>query len=123
MPELNEPSVTIAQEVKSGVFYANCIIDSEHTFLKFVNVTNENVYLPENFQPVYKHLSESYICSKVSKKNLDENRQQQLQRELNLSHLDLSIRKELEKVCVEYNDVFSLTDDPLTFNNFYEQKN
>lgn len=51
-----------------------------------------------------------------------DSRLRELINELNFSNLQDKQKTTIEQLCIEYADVFSLANDPLTVNNFYRQK-
>lgn len=122
IPHLNEDMVTIANEIKPGLMYANAIINNDNKFVKFINTTTENVFIPTNFVPTMVPLQKFYIQNKPIKNLSTNTRNNQLLQELQLNHIDPQIKQELEHLCVQYNDIFALKDDKLTVNNFYEQR-
>lgn len=122
IPNLNEDMVTIANEIKPGLMYANCIINNDNKFVKFINTTTENVFIPTNFVPTMVPLRNFYITDKSANNVSKNTRNNQLLQELQLDHIDPQIKQELEDLCMQYNDIFALQDDNLTVNNFYEQE-
>lgn len=64
MPDLLEDMVTICNEITPGLVYANNIINNDNKFVNFMNTTNENLIIPENFIPTmtpYKTITSQQI--------------------------------------------------------------
>lgn len=122
LPYLSEDMVIISNEVLPGLMYANCIINNENKFVKFINTTNENIILPSNFTPTMKPLNNFCFYSKISPQSANHERNERLLRELQLNHIDPTIKPNLERLCMQFNDIFALQGDNLSKNNFYEQE-
>ena len=119
---LTEDMVTISNEIIPGLMYANCIINNENKFVKFINTTNENIILPEDFIPTMTPLRNFCYHGKISNQSSNNVRNERLLRELELNNIDPKIKPSLERLCMQYNDVFALENDNLSTNNFYEQE-
>lgn len=121
IPTIPEPMVAVAQEITPGIFYANSIIDKDNTYLKFLNTTESNAVIPINFMPKLEPLKNFQSVSDSNNQNTKD-RNKQLLSELNIQHPDPIVKSNLEHLCTEFSDIFSLNNDMLTCNNFYEQQ-
>lgn len=117
---LTEDSVVFAQEISPGIFCANSIVNRNNCFVKFVNTTNNDFTLPIEFRPEHAPLA-TYTCCLTGEIPSDALRNQTLKSEIITQHLEPQIKERLESLCLEFNDIFSLQNDILTHNNFYEQ--
>lgn len=118
---LTEDSVVFSQEVAPGIFCANSIVGKDNCFVKFVNTTENDFKLPITYKPKHAPLSR-YDYYHPTNGNIDNTeRVQQLKKEINTQSLDPKTRECIESLCTEFNDIFSLQNDTLTHNNFYEQ--
>lgn len=117
---LAEDSVIFSQEISDGVFCANSIVSKNSCFIKFINTTNNDFILPLGFTPKHAPLAKYhyYASNDVP---CDEMRKQKLKNEIITQHLEPNIKQKVETLCQEFNDIFSLENDILTHNNFYEQ--
>lgn len=105
-------------ELAPGVFCANAIVNSSAPYAKIIN-TNEYPVQLANFNLKTSNLNDFYIA-KIDCNNTD--RIEKLNAELNFNDIPASAKQSLQQLCHEYNDIFSLKDDLLTCNNFYQQK-
>lgn len=122
LPQLNEDSVIISGEIQPGVFYANAIINQNNSFIRFLNTTDKPAIIPTNFSPQLYPLHTYHIDTTVHLQNPNEIRTNQILNEIELGHLEPSLKSHIQKLCTEYNDIFTLENDKLTANNFYEQE-
>lgn len=88
LPNLTEDMVTISNEIKPGLMYANCIINNENKFVKFINTSNENMLIPSNFVPKMGPLRNYCFYNKFSKNTSLNERNNRLLHELQLNHID-----------------------------------
>lgn len=115
-----EDSVVIAEQIQEGVFSSNGIISKKHPFVKIMNTTEDTAQISSKFVPKMELLSNYKIFYSNNSSNSSE-RNEALAKELNLNKIDSKVRGKLTKLCEEFNDIFSLNNDTLTTNNFYEQ--
>lgn len=91
-------------------------------YVKLMNTTENMVEIPTYFllklQPIENF--EIFHTSTPLSSNLD--REQALLNELNVKGLYPKVKVKLEKLCIKFNDLFSLKNDALTVNSFYKQK-
>lgn len=120
IPNVLEESVIKSQEILPGLFCANVIVNAAQPFLKFINTTDNSIAIPNEFQPQFEPLTNFCFYSKVNNTNKTE-RKQQLLKEIRTEGLEPHIKQNLEQLCLEFNDIFSLENDVLTENNFYKQ--
>lgn len=122
IPNMTEDMVTTANEIKPGLMYANCIINNNNKFVKLINTTTENIFIPTDFVPTMIPLQNFYIQNQPTKNTSRNTRNDRLLQELQLTHIDPKIKLELEDLCTQYSDIFASQNDNLTTNNFYEQE-
>jgi hypothetical protein len=120
-----EPQVILAQEVERGVFCCNTIIN-ETAYLKFVNTNTHDVKIT-NFKPEMISASEYTILNYnttniVKAKRVDQSRIERLLKEVDLSEVPAFAQDSIKNICTDFNDIFALSTDKLTVNNFYEQE-
>lgn len=131
----SEPTLILSQEVANGVFISNSIVD-ENCLVKFVNT---NLYdkkiknfVPKSLPlrnyiiiktPEYRNLKKIYTIhsNNVFIQNLPE-RIEQLKSEIDLSNVSVDYVDNIWSLCKEFHDIFCLSHDALTTNNFYTQK-
>lgn len=115
-----EDSVTLAQEIQHGVFCANGIISTNYPYVKIMNTLDETVQISNDFIPKLVPIS-NYEVFNINKSANNTHRKQALLNELKLNITDTKLKGKLENLFEEFSDVFALTDDELTENNFYKQ--
>ena len=118
--DLMEDSVIFSQEIAPGIFCANSIVTKDDCFVKFINTTNEDYDLATSFEPKHAPLRKYQIENK-NKAPCDGIGKQKLKNQIKTQGLDPEIKQKVEALCMEYIDIFSLEDDGLSHNNFYEQ--
>ena len=119
---LKEDSVILNEEIQEGIFVSNTIIPAKGiAHVKFLNTRETSVTI-NNFTPKYKPLKEYHILQTKTFKDNKQNRYNRLLKELKLDFTDEHMEKSLLDIFKEYADIFHLSDDKLTVNNFYEQK-
>lgn len=86
--------------------YANSIIDKEHTFVRFINTTEDTVLIPNNFKPQIIPLK----CFDIhtNNQNKPSERQQEVLHNLRLHHCDPKLKNELEHSCCHLATFLSL---------------
>lgn len=116
----NEDVVVNSAEIAPGVFCANAIVNSKAPFVKIINT---NDYPIQINKPQFKFsLLNDFFIANVNK-NPNADRLEKLSAELNLENIPTFAVSSIRQLCNEYNDIFSLKDDLLSYNNFYRQKN
>lgn len=116
---LDKDVLVESSEIAPGVFCSNTIVSKITPCVRIVNTNDKNIIL-NNFKPQVKPLENFHIFN--LKNNNTPDRNNSLEKELNLTNVPNTIRTPLQKLCREYNDIFCLQDDLLTCNNFYKQK-
>lgn len=114
------PTLIKAQEFKDGVMCSNSIAQNGRAFVRIINATDsvQKIKMPKFEQ---ESLS-NYKIYKIGKIVNSEDRTRKLLNILRKAYPnDNKMHAHLDKICTEYADVFSLDEDPLTVNNFYEQ--
>lgn len=92
----------------------------ENCFIKFINTTDDVYKLSTRFKPKHAPLSK-YEQSNSNKLPCHEARKLKLKNEINTQSLEAKTKNKVEALCMELNDIFSLKNDVLTHNNYYEQ--
>lgn len=119
IPNVTEPVFVDCQEICEGVLIGKSIVNSEHPFLRILNTTNEMKFI-SNYKVKVEKLSQFYIYS-INKTGVCNNRVHELQTILGDKMPDY-IKEDLMPLCKGYADIFTLKEDKMTVNNFYEQK-
>lgn len=121
IPEIKEDSVVIADQIKPGVFIGNSVINNKIQFINVLNVNSSTRTIPHTFKPKIVPLKD-YLLVNPNKQKETSTRSHQLIDELNLSTIpDEGIKSKLKQLCLDFNDIFALKDEPLSANNFYKQ--
>lgn len=115
---VSEPMYVESQEICKGVFIGKGIIDSNNPILRIVNITDEFKCVRTDKIKTEK-LKNFYIYS-VNESRIDDERIVKLRSILETQMPD-DVRSQLMPICEQYADIFSLKDDKMTVNNFYEQ--
>lgn len=122
IPGIKKDSVILADQIKPGLFIGNSIVNSKEQYINILNVKPTAETIPQNYKPkmiplekfIFKNTQETEI------KNLIRN--EKLLKELNVSNIaDEEIKEKLRQLCSNYNDIFAMSDEPLSVNNFYKQ--
>lgn len=114
---LKEDAVVHNEELSPGVFLASTIISTSSPFIKVLNTTSERVTI-KNFKIKTSNVSDYEI---YHTENYKDNRDKELLQELNSDIPELA-KDDTIALCKEFTDIFGLSTDKLTYNNFYEQK-
>lgn len=118
---INENSVILSKQIKPGVFCANTLINPETQYVKFVNVNNHAEIIPLDFNPEIIPANNFVTISTDKLQGKDDRRLENLLSEIETQNLGKEIETKLISLCKKYNDVFALSDEPLSVNNFYKQ--
>lgn len=110
--------VVESAQIKPGVFCANTIVNKNSPCIRFINATEQDVVI-SNFKPKLLPLSDFHILEITPNKN---ERNKLLQEELRMNNVPHYVRERLLNLCNEFSDIFSLKNDFLTCNNFYNQE-
>lgn len=115
-----EDSVVLSQEIQPGVFCGNTIVSPTSKCIKFINTT-ENQVIIRNFKPKIEALK-MYKITENNTTNLNNNvRLEQLKSQISLKHVPIFAKNKLTNLIKKYQDVFCLSNEHLSTNNFYEQ--
>lgn len=115
-----EDSVVLAQEIQPGVFCGNTIVSPTSKCIKFINTT-ENQVIIRNFKPKIDALK-IYKITANNNTNLNNNvRLEELKSQISLEHVPIFAKNKLTNLIKKYQDVFCLSNEHLSTNNFYEQ--
>lgn len=107
-------------QIKPGIFCANSIINASNQIVKLINTTDEVVKIDSKFYDSIIPLENFHIFTLGQTDKIDRN--EKLEKELNLSNTPEECKPQLVNLCRKYNDIFALKSDALSFNNFYEQR-
>lgn len=123
--DLEEDSVIKNQELAPGVFLANCIVPRAGIkHVKILNTNQKPVSLGV-FKVAYEPLSEYGVYdSQGYTPDITAKRVQTVKNAIldDLKNAPPEGKNTISDICAEFHDVFHLDGDPLTANNFYEQK-
>lgn len=116
-----EPCLIPSQEISSGILIANTIVFEENPVIKVLNTNNEMKTINNKIKNGHS-LSEYniYTTAKIKSVICHESRWEKLRK--SFEKTPKHAKCELLELCKKYADIFALTDDPLTTNNFYTQK-
>lgn len=114
---ITEDSVVFSKEIEQGVFIANSIIEPKNSFIKIINTTPCTKIL-KNLSFHSEPLNNFYTF--IVKDTPPERTQKLL--DILKDKFPKQAPKKLSKLCSDFADIFALEDDPITVNNFYEQK-
>lgn len=119
---ITKDCVVCAKELNEGVFIASTItkpIDGKIPIL-ILNTTNKEIKLDKINTTV--HDLDDYNYCKFEKPNeINADRVKTLFTQLNFNHLNTEEKKELNKICAKYADVFQLPNDKLTVTTLCKQ--
>lgn len=115
-----KPIVIKAQEIQTGVMSSNAISLDGTARINIVNCSNERktIKIP-NFGTAPLENYKIYTVDRT--KNSSERNKKLMKILLEKFPNDKKLHKQLEKLCTEYSDIFSIDTDKMTVNNFYTQ--
>lgn len=126
--QLKEDSITVDEEISSGVFVAKCIMSIATPIVKIMN-TNDTPVTINNLNIKYEPLSSYDIVSvyhteTVGKSKTIKNEFSKTQMDIleNNPHITEPLRSEFCNLLNKYSDVFAQENVELSTNNFYKQK-
>lgn len=107
-----------SQELAAGVYCARTIVHSANPVLKIINTTNNHVAIPTNVLK-YENLNNYTIFTIDSITKSDK----RLEALLNIVSKNVPdhCKEEVLDLIIEFHDIFSLKNDQMTVNNFYQQ--
>lgn len=120
----NSDSIVLSDEIRKGVFICNTLIPKNGVaHIKIINTTEESVQI-ENFEPKIDSLSDYHVMQNMQYSNniSKEERYKKIIKEINLENNNDYEKQEIFKICREFLDVFYVSGDKLTTNNFYKQE-
>lgn len=103
----------------SQVFIARAIINQKSPFVRLINLSTSPISISVNtirLEPLSDFHIVSQDISKRTAEVLD------ILKKNFPKHIHTSLRSKLNKLCVEYAQIFGLKHEPITCNNFYKQK-
>lgn len=119
--DIKEDMVVFSQEITPGVFCGNTIISPINTYVKIMNTTNQPINISKlNLKPEMEPLS-NYKTLNVTRTNKNKIRTEQIIKEIDMNNVPIFAKDKLENLIANYSDIFALTDEPPTVNNFYKQ--
>lgn len=114
--------VVHAQEIQTGIFVGNTIISEDEPYAKFINTTNEPVYINyDQINPTMEPFDNYHVIRTTQEKPKRNDRNEQLMNEVDLSNIPNFIQHDFKNLIEQYADIFCLKDDKLSSNNFYNQ--
>lgn len=118
--ELNTPSDCVVdhREIAPGIFTSRTIVDPKNAYIRVLNTTPEFAKINKiitDFEPLDQF---DIYCIDPIKKNTE--RDALLIKTLSNNSTALE-NKNLLDLCVKYSDVFALSSDKMSINNFYTQ--
>lgn len=121
---ITEDMVLFSQEVKPGLFCGNAIISPNCQYVKFMNITLQpinvsNVDVKLMMEPLTNYQILNFRKSK--KPDTTQMRNKEILEQVDLTNVPDFAKDDLKKLITNYSDIFSLPDEPVTVNNFYEQ--
>lgn len=112
------PCFIPGQEIKPGVIIPNTIAYEQDVVIRVLNSNTDHQVINNNIDGIPLNSFDIYTY--------DKNPIQNREREQKLSHYfsktPSHVREPLIDMCMKYSDVFALSDDRMTTNNFYTQK-
>lgn len=105
------------QELETGIYIASTIINVKKPLVRIINTTNNNITL-NNPNIITENLSDYNI---FASKNLEEVHKEKVLDKLS-KNFPQFVKSELTDLCSEFNDVFALETEQISYNNFYTQK-
>ena len=121
--KLTEDSIVLANEIKPGIFCGNSLVSIDKQYVKFINTTDNNVFIANNsFKPLVDPVKNYTTKNKISKNSLKrQSKINEILKQIEYKNIPNYIISDLEKILIEYSDVFCTDDEQITTNNFYEQ--
>lgn len=116
--DYNNDCVVDQIELAPGVYTARSIVNPKTAFIRVINTTNYP-------QKVYKKITqieplENFCIYEAKQINVDNDRIEKLKNIILRNVPDL-YHKKMSEIIESFSDVFSLPEDKMTINNFYEQ--
>lgn len=112
--------VVQSEEIQPGIFCGNTIISSNNPCIKFVNTTNQPVYI-NSFKPTLEPLRNYHIIFKNKIDCSSKDRFNNRINEIDMSNIPNYFKNDFFKLIQSYADVFCLPNEALSTNNFYSQ--
>lgn len=114
-----EDMVVHSQEIQPGVFCGNTIISARKPILQFINTAVYIAYSDLKLQ--MEPLSNFQVVPNKKYSTDKTNRSNKILKNLDTQHLTPHAKRELEKLIIQYEDIFNLEGETLSTNNFYTQ--
>lgn len=111
------------QIIIDGLYIPNTIVKSNKILVPILNTTNSFKVMPKNYQLQYFPLND-YNVLNIQNSSQTKSDTQRTELLLNLvkENTDSPFQSQIQNLCSNFVDIFALDSDPLTTNNFYEQK-
>ena len=116
---LPEDALVEGAEIAPGIFVANTIVSKQSPCVRFVNTTTQDVLI-RGYAPKILLLKNFNLIK--DKTNFNKSRIRNLHNSLNITNVPEFAKEQLLGLCEEFNEIFHLEEDKLTYNNFYKQK-
>lgn len=118
---ITEDMVLFSQEIKPGLFCGNAIISPNSQYIKFMNTTMQPINVSNvDIQPKMEPLN-NYQILNTRKFDKTQMRNNEILKQIDMTNVPDYAKNGLEKLITKFTDIFSLPDEPVTVNNFYEQ--
>lgn len=106
-----------SQEIISGVFAANTIVQADNHYVRIINTTESNITVNKN-NLMTNNIKNYDVC------NFDEVNLERSQRVVDVLAKGVPdyVKTDFTNLSAKYTDIFALETDTMTVNNFYEQR-
>lgn len=112
------PSFIPGQEIQSGVVIPNTIAYESDVVVRVLNSNTDHQIIKNKIDAIPLNDFDIYTHDKNANQNKERERKLTSYFEKTPAHA----RNQLINLCMDYSDVFALSDDKMTTNNFYSQK-
>lgn len=113
------PQLVDSQNIADGVFVARTIVDKDNSLVRILNTTDKTQII--NLNEIKMQSLDDYFVYSFEKVENNPERTRKLTKILE-NEIPAHAKQTLLPLCIEYADVFALEGDPLSVNNFYEQR-
>lgn len=119
---IKEDSLVLNKELAHGVFLASCLIPAHGVaHVKILNTTDKTIEIDKIDCEVHP-LKDYNICYGKKSEPENKDRLEALLNELYIGATDPYAISSITNICKEFNDIFHLSEEKLSVNNFYTQE-
>lgn len=113
--------IVISDQTSPGVFIANTLSETNKTIIRIMNTNEDTVSI--NLRNIKIDSLDNYdiVNMRKTKKPFEADRISELKKILK-NQIPIHVSKSATDLCIEYADIFALSNDKATTNNFYTQK-